>query len=69
MSQAIQNNTVFPEREAAAFLAVSPRTLQGWRSKGGGPAFIKMGRSVRYRASDLDDFLNGGIRTSTSDVG
>lgn len=28
-------------REAASLLGVSPRTLEGWRSRGGGPPFRK----------------------------
>ena len=55
-----------PEAGAAAFLAVSPKTLRKWRCVGGGPVFIKVGRAVRYRQSDLDDFVAERARTSTS---
>lgn len=33
-------------------------TLQHWRSRGGGPPFIKVGHYVRYRLSDVDEWLN-----------
>jgi hypothetical protein len=35
---------------------------------GGGQRFVKIGRAVRYRRSDLDDYLVTKIRRSTSDV-
>ena len=55
------------EEQASATLRVSPRTLQAWRVRGGGPAFIKMGRSVRYRIVDLQEFVNGNVHHSTSE--
>jgi len=39
--------------EAAAFLRLSPRTLEKHRSVGGGPRFRKFGRVIRYTLSDL----------------
>lgn len=56
------------EVQAADFLNVSPRTLQTWRLRGGGPAFVKMGKSVRYRAADLDEFVAGKVTNSTSEL-
>lgn len=41
------------EREAAELLKTSPRTLQAWRCDKVGPAFVKIGRSIRYRRHDL----------------
>lgn len=52
-----------PEREimdtpqAAAYLGVSTQFLEIARSKGGGPAFVKWARIVKYRKAALDDFL------------
>ena len=37
------------ENQAAEFLGVSARTLQAWRVRGGGPRYVKIGRSVRYQ--------------------
>lgn len=46
------------EIEAAAKLGIKPETLQNWRSTKRYPlAYLKIGRSVRYRNSDLDRFL------------
>ena len=44
--------------ELAKRLKVSPRTLQDWRSTGRGPKWIRVGKVVRYRARDIQFWLN-----------
>lgn len=46
---------------------LSERTLQRNRQIGGGPRFIRVGRLIRYRKSDLDAWLESRVRTSTSE--
>lgn len=53
-------------KEAARELRVSKPTLEAWRCRGGGPAFVKFGRAVRYRREDLDKFLISSLRSNTS---
>jgi hypothetical protein len=60
---------VLTEKETAALLRISVKALQGWRSRGGGPKFLKLGRCVRYRRGDLQDFVLKALRSSTSDPG
>ena len=50
-------------KEAAEYLGLSPYTLERWRYLGKGPRFIRVGsKSVRYRQTDLDAFLEiGGV--------
>lgn len=55
--------------EAAYISGQSPRTLEAWRLRGGGPPFIQIGRSIRYRRGDLLDWLAKRRRISTSDPG
>lgn len=43
--------------EAASFLLTSVGTLAQWRYLRRGPAYIKVGRSVAYRLSDLLDYV------------
>lgn len=58
------------EKEAAAYLGYAPKTLSGWRYKGGGPAFVRVSASsVRYRVSDLEAWIAARRRRSTSDPG
>lgn len=42
--------------EVANRLGVSRFTVRSWRLKGIGPRFLKMGRAVRYRPQDVDDY-------------
>jgi excisionase family DNA binding protein len=44
--------------ELAERLKIKTRTLQDWRSSGQGPSFIRVGRVIRYRKSDVEDWLN-----------
>jgi predicted DNA-binding transcriptional regulator AlpA len=53
---------------AAEFLQVKPTTLEQWRWNGKGPRFCKLGRSVRYRKSDLEEFINDRVFGSTSEA-
>jgi predicted DNA-binding transcriptional regulator AlpA len=58
------------ENVAAKYLGLSPRTLQNWRVRGGGPLFVRISnRSIRYRPSDIQDWIEERIRRSTSDPG
>lgn len=43
--------------EAASALHVSPRTLIRWRGERAGPPWIKAGRKILYRRSDIDTWL------------
>jgi excisionase family DNA binding protein len=42
--------------EVASRLGVSRFTVRSWRLKGVGPRFLKMGRAVRYRPQDVDEY-------------
>jgi predicted site-specific integrase-resolvase len=46
------------EKEAARTIGLSVQTLRNWRHLGKGPAYVKLGRSVRYRIDDLMDFID-----------
>ena len=54
--------------EAAFLLGLSPRTLESFRLRGGGPPFISVTRkAIRYRRGDLNSWIAARRRTSTSD--
>jgi excisionase family DNA binding protein len=49
---------LFGNEAAAAYLGVTPRTLEVWRcTKRHQIPYIKVGRLVKYRQSDLDNWL------------
>jgi hypothetical protein len=55
-------------RNAAARIGVSPITLERWRVTGEGPIYAKLGKAVRYRPSDLDNWVASKLVTSTSEA-
>lgn len=55
--------------QAADYLGNESSTLNTWRSRGEGPPFIKVGRSVRYDTRDLDQWLAARKRRNTADQG
>lgn len=59
----------FARPEAAKYLGISVRTLEGWAVRGGGPRMLKLGSRVVYRRRDLDQWLTSRERASTSDRG
>jgi predicted DNA-binding transcriptional regulator AlpA len=42
----------------AAELIIPEATLAQWRYRGVGPAYVKVGKHVRYRRADIDAWLN-----------
>ncbi len=58
------------QEEAAIILGVTPRCLENWRHRGGGPSYVRISaRCIRYRRSDLKSWVEERVRTSTSDRG
>lgn len=53
--------------EAAEFLRISKPHLEKCRVYGGGPRFVRLGRSVRYRIEDLQAWVEAGVVESTSE--
>ncbi len=41
---------------AARVLRVSASTMRQWRTRGIGPAYYKIGRTVRYKVADLREY-------------
>jgi hypothetical protein len=58
------------QKEVAAEWGISVKTLEAWRWTGGGPPYIKLGKSrrgiVRYRRRDVNDFVGDQHREHTS---
>ena len=59
------SDSLLPPPEAAAYIGVSENTLSVWRCVGRyAIPFIKVGRLVRYRRSDLEAWLESRTRTN-----
>ena len=66
---AVANPEFLTTDEAAAFLRLSPRTLEKQRGLGGGPRFRKVGARVVYAAADLRAWADSNTFGMTSDPG
>lgn len=61
-------STMLNTADAAFYIGVSKAYLERDRWAGAKVPYLKIGlRAVRYRLSDLDDFLDSCARSSTSD--
>jgi predicted DNA-binding transcriptional regulator AlpA len=50
------------EAQVAEILGKPPRTLRQWRYVGSGPKYLKVGATVRYRARDIEEWLEAQER-------
>jgi excisionase family DNA binding protein len=60
------NENALNERQAARYLGVSAGTLRLWRSEGRSPRFFRAGKLIRFRLSDLNQWIES--RLSDSEV-
>jgi len=49
------------ELDASRVLSVPVSRLRYWRVRGGGPRWVQLGKSVRYRLADLDAFVKANL--------
>lgn len=61
-----QDDPLLTPKEAAQELKVSESFLAKSRMRGTGPAFIQLGRAVRYSRSGLQAYKLSRTRTATS---
>ncbi len=62
-----RRTTALTERQVAELLGLSVATLRTWRHRGKGPRFLRLGRSVRYLPSDVDDFVRASAVDTRSE--
>lgn len=59
------------QAQLADRLGVSQRTLEGWRYRGKGPAYLRLEGRIAYRVIDVEQFelecLQSGSRAGTSE--
>ena len=54
------------EKDVAGLICITQRALQNWRLRGGGPEYVKIGRSVRYQRRDVMKFIEDRKRKHTA---
>jgi predicted DNA-binding transcriptional regulator AlpA len=52
-----QDSPFIDEKQLCADLGISSVTATKWRAKAAGPPYIKVGRLVRYRRTDVEAWL------------
>lgn len=63
-----QSDLITTEQAAEMLGLSNPRTLDNWRSTNRySIPYVKVGRMVRYRASDIQDFIEKKTVRTTSD--
>ena len=55
-----EHDVLLIREEVAAYLRCSLPTLELWQRNGVGPKFVRVGRGIRYRLSDLRAFVEAG---------
>ena len=62
------SDTFLNQSRLASRWTLSPRTLERWRWKGEGPAYLKLGGRVVYRIEDILAYEQAQERESTTHV-
>lgn len=62
----MEKNRLMTTTETADYLRIKKITLEQWRLKGKGPQFLKIGRCVRYRMSDILGYIDKMAVSSTT---
>lgn len=68
MKETPRNQPLLHEAQAAKMLAVSPAWLQRKRWEGGGPAYIRHGRAVRYELPEIEAWIASHRITPTGEA-
>jgi len=69
MNENTQSHRLLNEGELADHLNVSKKLLQKMRGEGTGPKYIKIGRLVRYRKTDVEIYIEDASRSFTTQGG
>jgi len=59
-------DALLTEVQVGELFGLSIRTLQAWRARRAGPPFVQVGRAIRYRRSDLIDWINANTMGSSA---
>ena len=62
----MDNVCLLDDVQAADVLGLAPATLRKWRCQGGGPAFFRLGRLIRYRRDEIEAWLESRRVENTS---
>ena len=55
-------------QDLASYLDVPLTTVYGWRHRGLGPAGFRVGRHVRYRRTDVEEWISAQLEYTASNL-
>ena len=65
----VSDDRLFSRKEAARYLVIAPQTLAVWACTGRyNLPYIKIGHRVRYRKSDLNEFIARNLKGGKSSL-
>ena len=53
------------EDEAAKELKVRPQTMSAWRYRGTGPSYVRVGKLIFYKPSQLREYIDARVVRTT----
>jgi excisionase family DNA binding protein len=65
-TEAVTMPTLLTSSQVSQYLRVPASTLANWRYQGRGPAFVRLGGHVRYRASDVTEWIDRQLANNAS---
>ena len=68
MRPSIADDRLRDEAEAATLLGLKKQTMAAWRHRGCGPRYVKIGKLVRYRLSDLTAYVDSRTCSNTGEA-
>ncbi len=60
------DDELIDQRAMSKMLRITTKTAEAWRSRGCGPRYVKVGSLVRYRKSDIREWIRRRTVDSTS---
>lgn len=62
LRQVVQQMGYMPEGDFQRLAGITPSTAEGWRKRGDGPAWVRLGNAVYYPVEGVSSFLKARIR-------
>lgn len=56
-----ESGRLLTQEQVADYLQMPVRTMEAWRYSGDGPKFVRIGRRVRYRPQDVEEWVESQV--------
>ena len=66
MRDTTSGSALLTPAEVSRYLGVPAGTLANWRYQERGPAFLRVGRHVRYRSEDIDSWVQSQLADAST---